>query len=417
LPHKNKAALRQSENPSAKLLKCTSRKEFFFPTSDAPLADYSCTAFVIRSPPAADRNEMAVLKVTFTKTKRDKLAQVLWILNWVSVVTGMILLSLGLFLKVEIQQRRELMSDREVHSVPNMLIAVGLIACGINFLGGKICYDCVDTAKFLRWKLLMLPYIICTFFFTFLLLVGALMCYCMRNELEESLFVGLRDAMRYYKDTDTPGRCFLKRTVDMLQIQFQCCGNDGFQDWFYVQWIGNRYLDMSSAEVTDRLRSNVEGKYLMDSVPFSCCNPSSPRPCIQQQVTNNPAHFNYDYQEEELNLWMRGCRQALLEYYTHIMQSIGLTVLIIWLFELSVLTGVRYLQTAMENVLRQGDPDSESDGWLLENSFAETARYNFNIIKNLGKCYQVDDDPNIDVPSTAQHESDKVPPKQIPVPS
>lgn len=77
----------------------------------------------------------------------------------------------------------------------------------------------------------------------------------------------------------------------------------------------------------------MEGKYLIDGVPFSCCNTNSPRPCIQQQITNNSAHFNYEHQTEELNLWTKGCRQALLEYYTHIMQSIGLTVLITWLFE------------------------------------------------------------------------------------
>lgn len=64
--------------------------------------------------------------------------------------------------------------------------------------------------------------------------------------------------------------------------------------------------------------------------------------------------------------------------------------------------GVRYLQTAMENILQLGDPDSESDGWILENSLAETAQSNFNIIKNLRKCYQVDDDPNINVPTTTE---------------
>uniref|UniRef100_A0A672F7U5 Peripherin 2-like a n=1 Tax=Salarias fasciatus TaxID=181472 RepID=A0A672F7U5_SALFA len=330
---------------------------------------------------------MAVLKVKFTKTKRDKLAQVLWILNWISVVTGVILFSLGLFLKVEINKRGELMAERDIQYVPNMLIAVGLIACAINFLGGKICYDCVDTTKFLRWKLIMLPYIICTFFFTFCVLVGAVMCYSMHGELEEALRLGLTEAMKFYKDTDTPGRCFLKRTVDMLQIQFQCCGNSGYKDWFQIQWISNRYLDMSHKEVMDRLRSNVEGKYLMDGVPFSCCNIDSPRPCIQQQITNNSAHFNYEHQTEELNLWMKGCRQALLEYYTHIVQSIVMSVC---LFQLSVLTGVRYLQTSLENVLRQGDPNSESDGWLLENSFMETARINLNIIKNLGKNNQID---------------------------
>lgn len=85
--------------------------------------------------------------------------------------------------------------------------------------------------------------------------------------------------------------------------------------------------------VCSRLRSNIEGRYLMDGVPFSCCNTFSPRPCIQHQITNNTAHFNYEHQTEILNLWMTGCRQALLDYYTHIVQSIGLTVLITWLFE------------------------------------------------------------------------------------
>lgn len=194
---------------------------------------------------------MAVLKVKFTKTKRDKLAQLLWILNWISVVTGVILFSLGIFLKVELFKREELMAERAIQYVPNMLISVGLIACAINFLGGKICYDCVDSTKFLRWKLILLPYIICTFFFTFCVLAGALMCYSMRGELEDSLNQGLAEAMRFYKDTDTPGRCFLKRTVDMLQIEFQCCGNNGYKDWFQIQWISSRYLDMSKKEVVE----------------------------------------------------------------------------------------------------------------------------------------------------------------------
>lgn len=71
----------------------------------------------------------------------------------------------------------------------------------------------------------------------------------------------------------------------------------------------------------------------MDGVPFSCCSTLSPRPCIQQQVTNNSAHYNYRHQTEQLNLWRRGCRQALLDHYTSIMRSIGLIVLLIWLFE------------------------------------------------------------------------------------
>lgn len=74
----------------------------------------------------------------------------------------------------------------------------------------------------------------------------------------------------------------------------------------------------------------------MDGVPFSCCNPSSPRPCIQYQVTNNSAHYSYDYQTEELNLWRRGCREALLHYYSSMMSSMGAVVLLVWLFEVTL---------------------------------------------------------------------------------
>uniref|UniRef100_A0A4W4FL61 Peripherin 2-like a n=1 Tax=Electrophorus electricus TaxID=8005 RepID=A0A4W4FL61_ELEEL len=350
---------------------------------------------------------MAILKVTFTKTKRNILAQALWVLNWVSVITGLTLFSLGLFLKVEIQKRQEVMTN-EIHMVPNMLIGVGLATCSINFLGGKICYDCMDTTAFLHWKLLMLPYIICTFFFTLYILVGALMCYAMRSDLEESLLLGLWDAMCYYKDTDIPGCCYIKHSIDLLQMQFQCCGNGGFRDWFHIQWVSHCYLDMSISNVVDQLQSNVEGKYLTDAVPFTCCNVHFPRPCIQHQITNSSAHYNYNYHGAELNLNQKGCRQALLQYYTQIMQFVGLIVLIMWLFELSVLTCMHFLQTSIENVLRLGDSESESDGWLLKNSISETVQHNFNIIKNLGKCYQVDDDPNIDVSSTSRQTQEAI---------
>lgn len=194
---------------------------------------------------------MAILKVKYTKTKRDKVAQILWIFNWISVVAGMILFSLGLFLKIEIRKRRELMAKGDLTSAPNMLISVGLIACFLNFLGGKICSDCTDNDKFNRWNLAMHPFILCTFCFTFCILSGAALCYTMRNELEESLYLGLKDAIKFYKDTDIPGRCFLKNLVDMLQIRFQCCGNNGFRDWFEIQWVSVRYLDMASKDVLE----------------------------------------------------------------------------------------------------------------------------------------------------------------------
>lgn len=71
----------------------------------------------------------------------------------------------------------------------------------------------------------------------------------------------------------------------------------------------------------------------MDGVPFSCCNPSSPRPCIQSQMTNNSAHYSYDHYTEELNVWRRGCREALLSYYGGMMTTIGILVILVTMLE------------------------------------------------------------------------------------
>lgn len=82
-----------------------------------------------------------------------------------------------------------------------------------------------------------------------------------------------------------------------------------------------------------RVKSNIDGRYLLDSVPFSCCNPMSPRPCIHSQLTNNSAHYNYEYQEEDLNIYLRGCREALYSYYTCLMNGIGAVVLSVLLVQ------------------------------------------------------------------------------------
>ncbi|XP_037261760.1 peripherin-2 [Falco rusticolus] len=335
---------------------------------------------------------MALMKVKFNQKKRVKLAQGLWLMNWFSVFAGIVVFSMGLFLKIELRKRSEVMDNSESHFVPNSLILMGILSCGYNGFAGKICYDSLDPAKFARWKPLLKPYLALCFFFNILVFFIALVCFLMRGSLDSTLAQGLKNGMKFYRDTDTPGRCFMKKTIDMLQIEFKCCGNNGYKDWFEIQWISNRYLDFSSKEVKDRIKSNVDGRYLVDGVPFSCCNPSSPRPCIQYHVTNNSAHYSYDYQTEELNLWRRGCREALLHYYSSMMSSMGAVVILVWLFEISVMVGLRLLQTSLESIANPEDPECESEGWILENSLKDTLKSALESLKKIGKFNQVEAD-------------------------
>ncbi|KAM4732546.1 rod outer segment membrane protein 1b [Anableps anableps] len=315
---------------------------------------------------------MTLLKMKFSQQRRVRLAQGLWLLSWLAVMCGAFIFCLGVYLKIELLRRDEVMDNTEIHVVPNLLMMVGLASIGANWVASRVCQDSLDASRFPRWNVLLLAWFAVAALLCCLLLAVVVLSYALQGRLEESLKVGLRNGIRFYKDTDVPGRCFQKETIDRLQMEFRCCGNNNFKDWFEVQWVSNRYLDFTSQEVKDRIRSNVDGRYLLDGVPFSCCNPASPRPCLQNHLTDSRAHYNYEYQSEELNLYSRGCRQALTDYYMGLMNSTGPGVLSVILIQLSVLLSMRYLQTAVEGAMALESPEGESEGYILEKGVKET---------------------------------------------
>ncbi|CAG5990280.1 rod outer segment membrane protein 1b [Menidia menidia] len=315
---------------------------------------------------------MTLLKMKFNLQRRVRLAQGLWLMSWLAVMCGAFVFCLGVYLKIELLRRAEVMDNAEIHVVPNILMLVGLASIGTNWVASRVCQDSLDASRFPRWKVLLLAWFAVAALLCFLLLAVVVLSYALQGRLEESLKEGLRNGIRFYKDTDVPGRCFQKETIDRLQMEFRCCGNNNFKDWFEVQWVSNRYLDFTSQEVKDRIRSNVDRRYLLDGVPFSCCNPASPRPCLQLHLTDNRAHYNYDYQAEELNLHNRGCRRALIDYYMGLMNSTGPGVLSVILIQMSVLLSLRYLQTAVEGAMDLENPEDESEGYILEKGVKET---------------------------------------------
>ncbi|XP_042349895.1 rod outer segment membrane protein 1b [Plectropomus leopardus] len=315
---------------------------------------------------------MVLLKIKFTQQRRVRLAQGLWLLSWMAVMWGAIIFCLGVYLKTELLRRAEVMDNTEIHVVPNILMMVGLASIGTNWVASRVCQDSLDATRFPRWKVFLLAWFAVAAVLCVLLLTVVVLSFALQGRLEESLKVGLRNGIRFYKDTDVPGRCFQKETIDRLQMEFRCCGNNNFKDWFEVQWVSNRYLDFTSKDVKDRIRSNVDGRFLLDGVPFSCCNPASPRPCLQYHLTDNNAHYNYEYQAEELNLYNRGCRQALTDYYMELMNSTGPGVLSVILIQLSVILSLRYLQTAVESAMALENPEDESEGYLLEKGVKDT---------------------------------------------
>lgn len=82
-----------------------------------------------------------------------------------------------------------------------------------------------------------------------------------------------------------------------------------------------------------RIQSNVEGLYLTDSVPFSCCNPHSPRPCLQSRLSDPYAHPLFDPRQPNLNLWPQGCHEVLLDHLQGLAGTLGSVLAITFLLQ------------------------------------------------------------------------------------
>ncbi|KAK7913758.1 hypothetical protein WMY93_013969 [Mugilogobius chulae] len=82
-------------------------------------------------------SKMALMPVKFDLKKRVKLAQTVWFMYWFAVMAGILVFSMGLFFKIELRKRSELMDNNESHLLPNLLIFMGLVICGINALAAR----------------------------------------------------------------------------------------------------------------------------------------------------------------------------------------------------------------------------------------------------------------------------------------
>jgi len=58
------------------------------------------------------------------------------------------------------------------------------------------------------------------------------------------------------------------------------------------------------------------GLLLTNSVPFSCCDIQSPRPCIEVDIIDRHRHFAYD-PSNDLTIYQTGCADKLMSSLNH----------------------------------------------------------------------------------------------------
>ncbi|XP_077992410.1 photoreceptor outer segment membrane glycoprotein 2-like [Glandiceps talaboti] len=300
---------------------------------------------------------MPCLSIEITENGRGRLGGILWIMNWLSAGASVFIAAMGIYFKLKVEDKTSLIEGYNNNVLPWMLTVVGFL-CAILFLaGGRICHCSGQAHTRAKFKGFLRPYLVFLMVIVVLIIASGSMCFAHRDDLQHSLRKGIEKAMERYKDNST-----YKTEIDYLQMDFECCGNNDYDDWFAVSWINNKYLNMDDAEVKAKMST---GHYLNDDVPFSCCDPRAKRPCIHHHVTDNNEHYNYDF-NVAMTIHQRGCKQALSEYFSRRLAIMGSILMSMFVAQLIVLIATRYLQTSIYTASAADNHTLPSPGWLFE---------------------------------------------------
>lgn len=185
-----------------------------------------------------------VLAVGLTEGGRQTIAILLVILHVVSVFVGAGLGTVGFFLRYSLQSKVSLVDGYDGNVLPIVLMVVGSLTAVVNLVGSKVAFVVTNPVNRKRLRSLLMVNLVLLLVVLLALLTAGSMCFAHRHHLSRSFHHGLIKAMGKYQEDYK-----LKYDIDMLQIQNECCGNNGYEDWLDVQWINNNFLDLSNSEI------------------------------------------------------------------------------------------------------------------------------------------------------------------------
>ncbi|KAK3596023.1 hypothetical protein CHS0354_032546 [Potamilus streckersoni] len=218
------------------------------------------------------------------------------------------MLALGVLIETTIRDKIRFIENYNGAILPALLLSIGATSVVAHLVCGKICWTNHNPVRRRLWSRYLLPTMIVSTVIFLLELVSGIMCYSHVTELDKSFKRGILTNMKDYKDDVN-----VKEEVDVLQIEFSCCGSIAYTDWFRTAWIHEDYLN--DLKLQSLRKSGFDDGFISDDVPFSCCSPTSMRPCIHHHVHDNDLHYNYDYRTS-MTINKKGCAITLMEYYS-----------------------------------------------------------------------------------------------------
>jgi len=205
----------------------------------------------------------------------------LMLFNMIFWVIGLIILILGLWMRISIARLFEV--SREFNfGLPSLFIFTGTAMLVIGF------FACSCTSN----ESPKLLYALAGFFFVVFILVfsSSITGYVYRDTLKDNLHDSLNQTLKDYGNGG-----IMDKDWDRVQENLQCCGVDSYTDWYNTNWAQTQNI----------------------TFPDSCC----------QNIKNCN---NVDVQQ----IYESGCYQKILNLLYDNLNSIGIGMLLIAIFQL-----------------------------------------------------------------------------------
>lgn len=216
----------------------------------------------------------------------------LTVFNFIFWISGIALLALGIYAKMELYVYMEL-STIYYKEAPYILIGVGAFIVLVGSFG------CCCTFKGHTVLLYMYSCVLVLVFVAEL--SSGVAGFVYKNKLEDGFNQGLGIALKNY-NTDKEKR----KAVDGLQHTLHCCGKDKYEDWFNTPW------------ETEQNMTRV--------VPKSCCR-------VEEKTCK---HFNLPAKTTNatLDIYSEGCYPTVTKFMQNNLALIGGIALGISFFQL-----------------------------------------------------------------------------------
>lgn len=179
---------------------------------------------------------MGVPEIILTEDKRCLLSKVSSGICLATIPFNFIMLAMGIYIEFAVQDKIGLIEGSR-DALPAFMIVLSFFGLIGNVLGARVCWVIQDIKRRKAWKKYLKIYVIISLVMFVCVFVSSMLCFASIASLRKLFGRGILSSMKKYS-TDMPK----KHIIDLLQIQYKCCGSTGYTDWFNYKFVSKKYL-------------------------------------------------------------------------------------------------------------------------------------------------------------------------------